>query len=331
MCGIIGILSRPSSRRAPEPAELLAHLDLAVAADSLSEAAAAVRQCDDLLKGVPGASALIGRYELAVGIIARLDQLDARIAETESDIESNESIDPDEQERIATELIELRDATWAVRNDRLRTAREVEALVGRDSTVAAVAGYLAVQQSLSALDRLEVRGRDSAGLHLFVWNHGLSVSDPVVRRMLAERNTDPLFQNGSVRVSGQCLSFVYKAAKEIGELGDNTRALRTALAADALLRLALSQPDARVTVLGHTRWASVGIISEANCHPLNSEELEQMGGAPVHGRCAQRRCRQSRRHQSAPRPAHRRPDHHRCQGHPGSDGPARCKRRRRSR
>ena len=33
-------------------------------------------------------------------------------------------------------------------------------------------------------------------------------------------------------------------------------------------------------MLGHTRWASVGIISEANCHPLNSEELEQTGGAP---------------------------------------------------
>ena len=111
-------------------------------------------------------------------------------------------------------------------------------MVGRDSTVAAVAGYLAVQQSLSALDRLEVRGRDSAGLHLFVWNHGLSVSDPVVRRMLAERNTDPLFQNGSVRVAGQCLSFVYKAAKEIGELGDNTRALRTTPSQqDAPLRL----------------------------------------------------------------------------------------------
>ena len=108
---------------------------------------------------------------------------------------------------------------------RRHTAREVEALVGRDSTLAAVAGYLAVQQSLSALDRLEVRGRDSAGLHLFVWNHGLSVSNPVMRRMLADRNTDPLFQNGSVRVAGQCLSFVYKAAKEIGELGDNTRAI----------------------------------------------------------------------------------------------------------
>ena len=153
-------------------------------------------------------------------------------------------------------------------------------MAGRNSSVAAIAGYLAVHQSLSALDRLEVRGRDSAGLHLFVWNHGISPSDPVVRRMLSERNTDPLFQNGSVRVSGQCLGFVYKAAKEIGELGDNTRALRAAIAADDLLRLALSRPEARLAVLGHTRWASVGIISEANCHPLNSEELEQSGGAP---------------------------------------------------
>ncbi|MEY2580477.1 MAG: hypothetical protein QOE09_326 [Ilumatobacteraceae bacterium] len=280
MCGIIGIVSRPSQRPVPEPAELLAHLDEAVAAESLTAAAVAVRRCDELLKGVPGATALIGRYELGVGIIARLDQLDARVVEAESRIESDESLDPDDQERIATELIELRDAMWSVRFDRLRTAREVEALVGRDSSIAAIAGYLAVQQSLSALDRLEVRGRDSAGLHLFVWDHGLSASDPVVRRMLAERNHDPLFQNGSVRIAGQCLGFVYKAAAEIGELGDNTRALRTAIAADALLRLALSQPTARLTVLGHTRWASVGIISEANCHPLNSEELEQSGGAP---------------------------------------------------
>ncbi|MGZ4792530.1 MAG: SIS domain-containing protein [Ilumatobacteraceae bacterium] len=280
MCGIIGILSRPSDRQVPEPDEVLAPLDQAVAADSLEDAAAAARRCDDLLKGVAGVRALIGRYELAVGIEARLDQLEARAAAVEGRIESDTSLDPDEHERIAAQLIDVRDATWAIRHDRLRTTREVEALAGRDSTVAAIAGYLAVQQALSALDRLEVRGRDSAGLHLFVWNHGLSVSEPAVQRAIFERNSDPLFQNGSVRVAGGCLGFVYKAAAEIGELGDNTRALRAAIAEDALLRLALSHPEARLTVLGHTRWASVGIISEANCHPLNSEELEQSGGAP---------------------------------------------------
>ncbi|MEA3184675.1 MAG: hypothetical protein QOJ74_1152, partial [Ilumatobacteraceae bacterium] len=280
MCGIIGILSRPSLRRVPEPPEILACLDRAVAADGLGDAAVAARHCDKLLKGVPGVCALIGRYELATGIVARLDQLEARAAEIEARIESDHSLDPDEHERIAAELIELRDATWAIRQDRLRTARAVEALAGRDSSTAAIAGYFAVQQALSALDRLEVRGRDSAGLHLFVWNHGLSVSDPAVQRVIFQRNSDPLFQSGSVRASAGCLGFVYKAAAEIGELGDNTRALRAAIVDDELLRLALSQPEAKLTVLGHTRWASVGIISEANCHPLNSEELEQGGGAP---------------------------------------------------
>ncbi|MFM7687333.1 MAG: SIS domain-containing protein, partial [Actinomycetota bacterium] len=74
------------------------------------------------------------------------------------------------------------------------------------------------------------------------------------------------------------LSFVYKAAAEIGELGDNVRALRAAIQADDLLRLALSSQMARVSVVGHTRWASVGIISEPNCHPVNGEQTELRGG-----------------------------------------------------
>jgi glucosamine--fructose-6-phosphate aminotransferase (isomerizing) len=129
-----------------------------------------------------------------------------------------------------------------------------------------------VQVALSALDRLEVRGRDSAGLHLLVRDHGLDLSSPGVRAMIEARAGDPLFRDGAVRTHQGHLSLVYKAAAEIGELGDNTRALRAAITLDELLHLALASEAARVTVLGHTRWASVGIISQANAHPLNSEE-----------------------------------------------------------
>ena len=74
---------------------------------------------------------------------------------------------------------------------------------------------------------------------------------------------------------------MYKAAAEIGELGDNTRALRAAIASDDLLRLALAGDDAEALVLGHTRWASVGLISQPNAHPLDSQELERVDGPYV--------------------------------------------------
>ncbi len=277
MCGIIAILGRPSTREVPEATSLVELLDRAVADPTIAGAAALTAQCDELLHGVPGVCALVGRHELVASLTSRLDQLDARAADEERRVEQSTTLTPDQIETVNAQLIALRDAVWAVRHDRLRTAREVDSLAGRDAGRSAVSGYLAVQQALSALDRLEVRGRDSAGLHLYVWEHGLSTDDPVVRSLLAQRTTDSLFQSGSVRLVGSCLSFVYKAAAEIGELGDNTRALRTAIAADDLLRLALSRPEARLAVLGHTRWASVGIISEPNCHPLNSEESELSG------------------------------------------------------
>ena len=167
---------------------------------------------------------------------------------------------------------------WQLRRDRLRTASAVADLAGRDAGSAALAGYLSIQQALSAIDRMEVRGRDSAGVHILVWDHELVATDPDVAAALARRSGDALFQSGAARLVGPSLSIVYKAAAEIGELGDNTRALRNQIKQDTLLRQALQAERAQVAVLGHTRWASVGIISEPNAHPVNSEELEQRGG-----------------------------------------------------
>jgi glucosamine--fructose-6-phosphate aminotransferase (isomerizing) len=241
-----------------------------------------VLEVDDLLHGVPGVLALADRLELVAGITARLDQLERALTTVERELEAT-ALDADELESRGAEVIAARDAVWSVRHDRLRTAREVAALAGREASMSALAGYLAVQQALSSIDRLEVRGRDSAGLHVFVWGGDLDADEPALASSIESRRGDPLFQSGSVRAvpgpSGTCLSFVYKAAAEIGELGDNTRVIRTALAADDLLRTALARPGAQVAVLAHTRWASVGIISEPNTHPLNSEEMEAPAGA----------------------------------------------------
>ena len=78
MCGIVAIVSRPTTRPTPAAGDLLAALDRAVAAEGLLPAAALVAEVDRLLHGVPGVLALAGRAELIAGVTARLDQLDAR-------------------------------------------------------------------------------------------------------------------------------------------------------------------------------------------------------------------------------------------------------------
>ena len=284
MCGIIGVVSRPPTRPTPRAENLLGGLDAAIESipdvGAVTEATAAV---DAALRGLPGVLALSNQPELVAALGTRLDRLDEFRSDREAELDRNEAeLSGTQLEAANAELIGLADVLWAVRNDRFRTAREVSALAGRNAPESAVGAYLVAQQAFSSIDRLEVRGRDSAGIHMYVWNHDIDADS--LAALVAERGNNPLFENGSVVSTHDAdghsvLSFVYKQAAEIGELGDNTAALRNTLANDALLRRAVSSPLARASLLGHTRWASVGIISEPNTHPLNSVESEQQGGA----------------------------------------------------
>src|SRR5262249_7133255 len=148
-------------------------------------------------------------------------------------------------------------------------------------TRSALEAFWAIEVALSSLDRLEVRGRDSAGLHVLVTDHRMDLASPEIRALMGARATVSLFGSLAVLTPEGHMSLVYKAAAEIGELGDNTRALRTAIRTDPLLHLAVASEQATFSVLGHTRWASVGVISQANAHPLNSEELDRTDGPYV--------------------------------------------------
>ena len=263
--------ARSTRRSAPAPRDAAA-------------VASILRPVDALLRGVPGVLALVDRHELIAGITARLDQLDAYAGEVDAELasiaEQADVDDVDGLEEANRAAIQLRDVLWALRRDRLRTVTGGRrARRSRRRRRRARPDTSSIQQALSAIDRMEVRGRDSAGLHVFVWDHDLTPTDPAVAAALAERSRDPLFQSGAARMVGPSLSIVYKAAAEIGELGDNTASLRAAVQADSLLRMALRGERAQLAVLGHTRWASVGIISEPNAHPVDSFELEQPGGA----------------------------------------------------
>ena len=295
MCGIIAVVRRPALRPVPAPTEVTDRLEAAAAvlgrlegdlpgvglADQVSEAAAEVAAADALLRGVPGVRALLEQPGLAPAVANLIEGLDHQTTALERRLDTEGSVGGGDLEAVNAALIALKDAVWAVRRDRLRAADGVRALVGADVGAAGLAVGLSIHQALSAIDRLEVRGRDSAGLHLLVRDHGLDLTSPALQAVLAARAADPLFGSMAVRTPEGHLSVVYKAAAEIGELGDNTRTLREAIVGDSLLHQALAAPTVEAVVLGHTRWASVGIISEPNAHPLNSEEVESATGPYV--------------------------------------------------
>jgi len=283
MCGIVAIVRRPSRRLPPSAAEVLAGLEAVRTASpdprSLARTAAGLEAAAGLLAGVPGLLALAERG-LAAEVWRHLDSVDASVTEVEAALDTGRLHPPAaELEALNAAIVRLKDAAWALRHDRLGRAAAVAALAGPGAGPAAVAGYASIQTALSALDRLEVRGRDSAGVHVLVDEHGLDLGAADVRDQLSARAGRGAFGSMAVRAPAGRLCFVYKAAAEVGELGDNVRHLRSAIAGDGLLRRALAAGGASALVIGHTRWASVGIISQANAHPVNSEEEAVEGEA----------------------------------------------------
>ena len=296
VCGIVAVLRRPAGRSSPSADEVIGAVSEPVggldfdrlrssgSASDLSRAAAGLARADALLGGVPGLKLMLSNRSLAGALTRQLDALEVAVSEVEARLDVGDlAAGTAELEQLNQNLLRVRDGIWALRRDRLGSARSVRDLMGAAHSEAALAAGLSVHQALAALDRLEVRGRDSAGLHLLVSGHGLDLGDPTVVSAFEARSRDRDFGSGSVRLAGGMLSFVYKTAAEIGNLGDNTAALRAAIRDDELLAEALAGAEARALVLAHTRWASVGIISEPNAHPLNSELIgppDGWGDAP---------------------------------------------------
>jgi glutamine---fructose-6-phosphate transaminase (isomerizing) len=283
MCGIIAVVRRPGARRAPASSGVVGPLHEAVAelaadgplAKLCMVAAELVEATDVRLRGAEGVWALVHDRRLLAEVEGVCASLSATLAAIEARLDDGNGTRGNVvgDEAVNAAVTRLKDAVWSVERDRTRTARAVADLAGRDPSWGATEGYTSIEQALSAIDRLEVRGRDSAGLHVLVRGHGLDLDSAAITSLLGDRGADPLFRSGAVRVVDGCLCFVYKAAAEIGELGDNTRVLRDAIRSDDVLRLALASDEAVAVVLGHTRWASVGIISQPNAHPVDSAEL----------------------------------------------------------
>lgn len=198
-----------------------------------------------------------------------------------------------ESEIVARRIENLKDIDWCLRMELIDNIRKVEGLLKNvQGTVPpkTIMMYRQINAVLNSIDRLEVRGRDSAGLSLMFMLSGDDYSrfnqmadqhrlaDMIATRM----NQDALVNQGiSINdLSGQksgkhiVITMVYKVAAEIGALGDNIRYLREQIENDPVLRLVTGLDNIHYTVTAHTRWASVGEITQPNCHPVDNKTMD---------------------------------------------------------
>ena len=305
MCGIVGILMRPHPGPAVDSRELLEGLaatgrcvaaavrdvdraDAESLASVLTDAASEIARWNRLLRARPAVRSLVRDPALCGAVADALAPTLEALRHLESTLDAGGVTFGDAGLEVVNRAAgTLADAEWAIRRDRLRTAAEVAALAPAGVSDAGLDVLIGVQQAFSSIDRLEIRGRDSAGLFLLLSGHGLDAEEPAVRVELDRRSGDRMFGHRAIVRGGDGrLGLVYKCADEIGELGDNVRFLRAAVAGDPVLMAALKSPDVEAAILGHTRWASVGRVGEANAHPLNEAEAPGNGSGAADGGAA---------------------------------------------
>ncbi len=186
---------------------------------------------------------------------------------------------------MSRQIETIKDIAWCLKSELLNNITKVRDLAAETTdglSMEAVVILKKINAVFNSIDRLEVRGRDSAGFSLLfvmapdeydVFQTALAKKKLV--DTLARRSAESVLVNNSIRIhkrTGRTVSmaFVYKVAAEIGSLGDNITHLRRQVRNDPILQTLLRFTHQYHTVSSHTRWASVGAITEPNCHPVDN-------------------------------------------------------------
>ena len=207
---------------------------------------------------------------------------------------------------VADHLETLEDVAWCIGRELLANMAKIDALMDPARgplSPERVEVFYNINAVLNSIDHLEVRGRDSAGMSLMFMldeavfrqfeealrqNSDLDLGDLMARRarqrVLGNQGMDVYTTTDAKGRAYVTISIVYKVAAEIGSLGDNIRFIRNEIRSDPILQTLVAFERRHHTVSSHTRWASVGAINEANCHPLDArtEKSPQGRQGPMH-------------------------------------------------
>ncbi|MCK5098473.1 MAG: glutamine--fructose-6-phosphate aminotransferase, partial [Desulfobacteraceae bacterium] len=205
---------------------------------------------------------------------------------------------------ISDRLEKLEDSFWCLEKEVLSNIEKIKKLSipnSESKNNESIKIFKEINAVLNSLDRLEVRGRDSAGISLvFTFtknefeNFRASLLEEGLADRLKQRTNNKVLKNNCITIHDSfpsekelsenkyikdkhlvTISMVYKTASEIGALGDNIKFIRTQVKNDRLLYLISCHNFIFHTISSHTRWASVGDITEANCHPVDNTPVEK--------------------------------------------------------
>ena len=194
---------------------------------------------------------------------------------------------------IVTRRIEtLKDVSWCLSSEIMGNIKKIENLLGADNenrNVAVVNVFKQINSVLNSIDRLEVRGRDSAGISMMFILDGKeyerfkqTLEQMNLMDRFKERSTQDVLVNSGINVNQTfdengrtrvALALTYKVAAEVGRLGDNILYMRRQIRSDRIFQKLATFSHQYHTISAHTRWASVGAISEPNCHPVDNKIL----------------------------------------------------------
>ncbi|MFN8016156.1 MAG: SIS domain-containing protein [Acidimicrobiia bacterium] len=278
MCGIVAFVRKPREISSIDASDLFAQFELITTKkDSLNsitnEEVNNLEEISKTLISLQGIVSLTKNNQLVEKLRTNADGLRERCI--------NSLLLEENDENVKAKLTSMVDSLWVISKDACNSVAQIISLVSEQSHDASnlnlhtIAAYRSINLVLRSLDRIEVRGRDSAGISVCLKGINLDEND---LKLIQKRNSST-FLNDTIRFvktdKGFNVYFAYKRAAEIGELGDNVEFLRKQIREDELLFDLLARNEkCHETILAHTRWASLGVISEENTHPLDSTETD---------------------------------------------------------
>ncbi len=222
--------------------------------------------------------ALVENPIARAGLLHHAERAAERLIEIEARLDAM-SVDGADIEALNAALIACKDALWAIRTDRIALADAIEDLLDGAAGPAALEAFHSVQVTLvgdrparGARPRLR---RPAPARHRSRSRSRRSHDRPPGREPQHRPACSPRARcglpNGHLVVRLQDRGRDRRARRQHRAPARR----RSAPTSCCISRCAPRRPQA--TVLAHTRWASVGIISEANAHPLNQEEIDGDG------------------------------------------------------